>query len=122
LPETAIGIDPDTGRFEVAQGVWRIEWDYSVFCGGTGTGQTLSTLRQDPADVGTEVIVFSHASPFFLGDGINETTARHARGSFLMDLSGASQEDRTFDIFISNESPDPSIDGIGGVITLTKVA
>lgn len=124
LPSSAVSVDVANDRITLAQGVWRIEWNYCGVAGGDDVGTINSLLRQDPATAATTLATFLHPSSRFEIEGLNiGTQNRQAIGSWLIDLTAVvAAASRTFDVRVTNDAINASFQGTSGVLTLTKIA
>lgn len=127
MPVSAFSVDTGTNRFTLAQGIWRIEWMYSTTTTGDDVGRVTSSLIQDPATAATVLLTLRASSSAYTLDAGDQTLEigeqnRFLAGSWMLDLSAASEVNRTFSISATNAATNGTIAGLGGAITITKVA
>ncbi len=127
MPVSAFSVDTGTNRFTLAQGIWRIEWMYSTTTTGDDVGRVTSSLIQDPATAAAILLTSRASSSTYTLDAGDQTLEigeqnRFLAGSWMLDLSAASEVNRTFSISATNTATNGTIAGLGGAITITKVA
>lgn len=127
MPASAFSVDVDNGRFTLSQGIWRIEWVYSALVTGDDLGVVASYIIQDPADVANNLfLVRANSTEYTLTAG-DQTLGLGSRvrlcvGTGLIDLSAASEPNRTFRLEMTTTATNGDISGLGGYMTITKVA
>jgi hypothetical protein len=127
LPVAAFTIDVGDRTILLAQGVWRVEWCYSTTTSGDDVGNVTSSLIQDPDGAAAPLFVSRASSSAYTLDAGDQTLEigtqnRFLAGSWMVDLSAATEENRTFSLFATNSATNGTVAGLGGSMTLTKVA
>ena len=127
LPVAAFSVDEDSDTVVLAQGVWRVEWIYSVLASGDDIANVSSTLIQDPAGAATPLFVVRASSSAYTLDAGDQTLEigtqnRLVAGSWMINLSDATEANRTFSLSVANPATNGTVAGLGGSMTITKAA
>jgi len=127
MPASAFSVDTDNGRFILSQGIWRIEWIYSSLVTGDDIGVVTSYVIQDPVgDANNLFLERANATAYTLSAGDQTlslgTRERLCIGSGMIDLSAENEANRTFRLEMTNTATNGDVSGLGGYMTITKVA